>query len=421
MHLLTAGGRVYLLPMYRRLPRLIFALIALAVPLVAHGQIDPAKRRLIQLGYNQALQGREPIAAYGFFYLNQPHFYSTNLTLRLAISPLYLDSELGFSHLLGPNTDLGVGLAGGGFADSYAEFRRGKFEPKESFLGDGGEISGSIYHLFNPERMIPLYLVLRTSYHQSYFRRESDTARAFEIPEDRGTVRFRTGLRFGGEEPSLTEPMAMELSAWHEGQYRTESGKYGFGGDREVEPCSQLLWARALLKFALEPSEQMFQAGLSTGTTWEADRFSAYRLGGILPFSSEFPLSIPGYYFQELSARRFGLLNAQYSIPIPPTKSWRFNVLGAAGWVDYLAGLQQPGRWHAGAGAGVTYISPSGSWLATVLYGRGFEALRTHGRGADEIALLFQYDFEAKARGKSRFFIPGMNPWRSRAAEEIFR
>ena len=39
----------------------------------------------------------------------------TNLTWRLALAPVYIDSELGFVHGLGPNTDYAIGLAGGGF------------------------------------------------------------------------------------------------------------------------------------------------------------------------------------------------------------------------------------------------------------------------------------------------------------------
>src|ERR1051326_5059144 len=60
--------------------------LGLIMPLAVHAQIDPVQRRLIQVGFNAPIQGREPIAAYGFYYLNQPQFYSTNLTLRLAVS-----------------------------------------------------------------------------------------------------------------------------------------------------------------------------------------------------------------------------------------------------------------------------------------------------------------------------------------------
>jgi hypothetical protein len=160
---------------------------------------------------------------------------------------------------------------------------------------------------------------------------------------------------------------------------------------------------------------------MTTGTSWRADRFSGFRLGGLLPFSSEFPLSIPGYYFQEVSAKRFALLNGQYSLPILPSKGLRFDLLGAVGWVDYLPGFRQRGHWHTGVGGGITYISPSGSWLMTLLYGHGFDAIRDNGRGADQVVLLFQYDFEAKPRGKSRFFVPGINPYGSRGIERIFK
>ncbi len=399
----------------------LWVALGLVIHFNAEAQIDPEKRRLIQVGYNAPIQGHAPLAAYGFFYLNQPEFYSTNLTLRLAIAPIYLDGELGFKSLLGPNTDLGVGLAGGGFADLYNEVRQGVFETKESFLGDAAEVSSSLYHRFNPGQTVPLHLVVRGAAHQTFYRKDSETADDFELPEDRTTFGLRSGLRFGGEEPSMTEPMALELSVWHEARVRTGSGPYGFAGDRKVEPQSQLLWGRALLKFALDPSEQMVEASVSSGTSWEADRFSAYRLGGLLPLSSEFPLSIPGYYFQELSAERFALLNARYSLPVGAWKSWRVDVLAATGWVDYLSGLEQAGHWHNGLGGGITYISPSGSWLTSLWYGHGFDALRSRGRGADQVALLFQYDFEAKARGKSRFFVPGMNPFRSQGVKQIFR
>jgi hypothetical protein len=83
--------------------------LTLFAPIFASAQIDPVQRDLVQFGYNQAFEGHQPLAAYAFFYHNQPDFLETNLTLRLAIAPVYLDSELGFVGALGPNTDLGIG------------------------------------------------------------------------------------------------------------------------------------------------------------------------------------------------------------------------------------------------------------------------------------------------------------------------
>lgn len=389
--------------------------------LAAQAQIDPEKRRLIQLGYNQPLEGRGPIAAYGFYYYNKPQFYATNLTLRLAVAPIYLDAELGVTGLLGPQTDVAVGLAGGGFADSYSEIRQGQYRRDESFVGHGGEFSASLYHRFNPQQEVPFWVIVRSSVHQSNYAADDDTDPRFQVPDERATVHFRTGLRFGGQEPSLTEPLAMELSLWHESQFRTESGPYGFAGDRETEPHSHLFWMRALLKFTGWESERAFECSLTTGTSLNADRFDAYHLGGILPFASEFPLNIPGYYFQEITAKKFTLFNGQYSFPITPSKNWRLSLFGATARVEYLEDFEQPSLWQAGAGGGLTYISPSATWFATLVYGHGFDAIRSHGRGSNQIALLFQYDFEAKQRGKLRWFIPGSNPYRSRLGERIFR
>ena len=106
---------------------LLLVLPGCLCPLVARGQIDPVKRDLIQLGYNQAFEGHAPFAGYAFYYHNQPDFLRTNLTLRLALAPVYLDSEFGFVGGLGPHTDFAIGLAGGGFADSYNEIHGGTF------------------------------------------------------------------------------------------------------------------------------------------------------------------------------------------------------------------------------------------------------------------------------------------------------
>src|SRR5450755_454765 len=152
------------------------AWLTLFAPLFASAQIDPVKRDLIQFGYNQAFEGHQPLAAYAFYYHNQPDFLRTNLTLRLAVAPVYLDSELGFVNGLGPNTDFGIGLAGGGFADSYNEIHGGTYYPSQSFEGNGAEISASLYHLFNPAEQIPLSYILRGTAHYADYNNNNDTS-----------------------------------------------------------------------------------------------------------------------------------------------------------------------------------------------------------------------------------------------------
>jgi hypothetical protein len=356
----------------------------------AWGQIDPVKRDLIQVGYNAAFEGHPPLAAYGFYYRNQPDFLQTNLTLRLALAPVYLDSELGISHALGENTDLGIGVAGGGFADSYQEINKGTFLPGQSFDGNSGQISLSVYHLFNPGALIPLNGLLRSTAHYSDFERD-DTAPNFRLPADRGTFSLRTGLRWGGIEPMLYPDLAMELSIWYEGQFRTGPGSYGFG-DRSVEPQSHLFWGKALLAYTLPESGQSFFLSVMGGTSIQPDRFSAYRLGGLLPLAAEFPLSLPGYYYQELSARRFALVGANYILPLDHRQRWSLTVNASTAVVDYLWGLEQAGAGNNGVGGG--FIYKSSSWKIMAGYAYGFEAIRGSGRGANSIGVLMQLDLE---------------------------
>lgn len=394
------------------------ALLALSGS-VALGQIDPEKRQLIQFGYNQPWEGHGPLSGYAFYYRNEPGFLRTNITLRLAIAPGYLDSEIGFKDVLPERTDIGIGVAGGGFADSYFEVRHGRLINQDSFTGHSGEVSFNIYHLFNPNQTIPLNAILRISPHYSVYERDSKTAKNFVVPPDRTTFNVRSGLRWGGREPTTFPDLAMELSAWYEGQVRTDSGPYGYNGDRYVQQASHLFWARGLLIYTLPELKHQFGINFTLGTSLRVDRFSAYRLGGVLPLVSEFPLTLPGYYYDEISARRFALLSGQYSVPFGAKKSWSLTAIGTVAWVDYLPGFELRGDTHAGAGLGVGYKSPRGRWQTVVAYSYGFNAERSHGLGAQSIGVLLQWDIEATRRARTPYF-DSDSPSKSRGLFRIF-
>ena len=103
----------------------VLCAVLLAAASTVHAQIDPDSRQILHLGYNAPLNGNGPADAYAFYYWNLPNFPSTDIFLRPAIAPAYLDSETGFKGLLGENTDVGVGAFGGAFANSYQEVRGG--------------------------------------------------------------------------------------------------------------------------------------------------------------------------------------------------------------------------------------------------------------------------------------------------------
>jgi hypothetical protein len=62
----------------KKLGRALYWLMWFA-PILASAQIDPVKRDLIQLGYNAAFEGHAPLAAYAFFYHNQPDWLAVVL------------------------------------------------------------------------------------------------------------------------------------------------------------------------------------------------------------------------------------------------------------------------------------------------------------------------------------------------------
>jgi hypothetical protein len=359
----------------------------------ANAQLDPEPRQLLHIGVNQSLHNDGPQAHYLFYYWNTPDFPSTNQTLRLVIAPTYLDGELGFKNLLGKNTDLALGAFGGGFQNTYDEVRRGNYFRDESFDGHGGGANVSVYHLFNPAAAVPLYGLVRATVDYRTFDRNDDTANQFVLPDNQPFILMRTGFRYGGREPILLPRLAFEISAWYELEHRSDDGKYGFSGDRKLEPTSHRFWGRAQLNYTTPVREHYMVVGFMGGTVLNADRFSAFRVGGALPFTSEFPLYLPGYFFGELSSKDFGLAYGLYSIPFGPSKQW--NVLGMAGTalVNYVNGLEQPGHWNSGVGGGVGYTAKNRRWRTGLISSYGIDAIRSDGRGGYNIGMMFQYNF----------------------------
>jgi hypothetical protein len=117
---------------------------------------------------------------------------------------------------------------------------------------------------------------------------------------------------------------------------------------------------------------------------------------------------LPGYYYQELTAERFALMAGSYIVPLDQHERWNFTVTAATAAVDYLPGLEQPGTWNSGVGAGVFYTSRT--WRVMVDYGYGINAIRSHGRGANSIGLLLQLDLEPAREAYFKAEPPGR--WR---------
>ncbi len=357
-----------------------------------HAQVDPYPRSLVQLGYDQSLSGRGPQSLYAYYYYNNPEFLRTNVALRLAVAPVYLDGEIGFRQLV-PRTDVGLGINGGGFGENYYEVRRGHYLKRESFDGHGGGASLHLYHRLNPTHRIPLNLVVQGGPHFSTYSATGRTDDQFSLPENRVSLFSRAGLRLAGKEPMLYTDLGMEVSVWVERRWRLDDGTYGFAGDRRVQPGMDLYWFYAGLNYAWTNTGNQFTFAFTAGGSEDADRLGAWRLGGVLPLAAEFPLTLPGYFYQEISARRFVHFSASYVAPLSLDHRWQLRVGAASAWVDELPGFEQPGSWHTGVGPSLSFTSRREVWRVILRYGYGFNALRDGREGAHSIGVLYQYNF----------------------------
>ncbi|MBI4424518.1 MAG: hypothetical protein HY554_12360 [Elusimicrobia bacterium] len=364
----------------------IAAALALTLAVSARAQVDPNHRQLVQLGWDQPISGG-PAIGYGFYYLNRPDFYRPDATLRLVVAPVYFDSEVALVQIA-PHTNLGIGAAGGGFAYGHTEIRGGSVKGDESFLGHGFSVALSIYRRLNPGRMIPLHAVFRGASAVVAFGRRGGTDPDFTLPRDHLVHSARIGLRFGGRDPDQGKP-ALELSGWLEGKFRNRETQFGYG-DRPLRQDSQFAWLHGYFAYTFPETGRYASLGATLGTSSNADRLNAWRLGGSLPLVSEFPLSLPGYAHQEVTARSFAWTELRLLQPVDRDRRLGVGVWGAMSTADYLPGFEQAGSLNSGVGGWGQYERPSGRWRVAVQYGYGVQAVRKAERGAHSVGMTVQ-------------------------------
>jgi hypothetical protein len=212
---------------------------------------------------------------------------------------------------------------------------------------------------------------------------------------------LRAGLRFGGQEPGLDTAPALEVSAWWESREREHDVPYGYNGDRVAQGQTNLFWTRLLFAYATEKGTR-FGMGTSFGGGTGVDRFSAYRLGGMLIQNSEFPLTLPGYFAQEIAARQYAHAWLRGGFPLDGQKKYVFNVFAAGASVTALPGTDPGGARHAGVGAGLEFSPLQGALHGMLSYGYSPTALRAGGRGAHGVAFSLEINFETVPQTPTR-------------------
>ena len=114
-------------------------------------QIDPEPRNLLELGCDEPLAGRGLQGVYACYYSNRPDFFGTNMDLRLAITPVYVDGKLGsiphpatnnsgFLDNINLSLNPSVGIPATHLNHTSLNFQRdlpsGRFEELQPRLGD---------------------------------------------------------------------------------------------------------------------------------------------------------------------------------------------------------------------------------------------------------------------------------------------
>jgi hypothetical protein len=361
---------------------------------VGEAQIDTERRANLELGVEGPLRGNGPISGYIFFLWNRPHFLEEeDLYLRVVVAPVYLNAELVRDGWPAPGHALGIGGGGGLFAYNFDEFRDGRHLGEESFWGHGAEVIASYYRRFKIADVLPIEGQLRLRPQYNVYQRGPDTAREFRLPADTLIQSARVGLRLGGVPPELLPDVAVELSLWYEPSFRESTEPYGLPGAlREPKHLTQKTWARAggIVSLFGNHTARLFA---TVGTAPDTDALSSFRLGSALPFRSEFPLLLHGYYLDEVFAKRSWLMNFSYHFPFwPGTERYRLRLNADYARVEYLDRHELPRHGLRGVGADLTIALRD--WITLILgYGYGFDAPRGSGFGGHEANALIEFKF----------------------------
>jgi hypothetical protein len=359
----------------------------------ARAQRDPEPRAYVEVGTEAPLKGNAPLTGYAFFLWNRPHFPEPDQYLRVVVSPTYLLSELVQDHWPFGRHAVSVGLNGGGLRFGHEEFRHGSYQAEESFWGHGAELPLSYYAGTKLFALLPLEGQVRVTPAFIVYQRSFDTADRFELPPDTGLFTGRVGLRLGGVPPELLPNVALEASAWYEAVYRTDTGTFGFPERPEpLESLTQRAWGRVAAVVA--PAEgHTLDVLVTAGLSRDTDLLSSFRLGSALPFRSEFPLILHGYFVEEVFAKRFWLVNASYRFPAwPGSRAVHLRVSGDIAGVDYVDGHRLPRKHLRGVGADLS-VAVTPRVTVVVGYGYGLDAPRNGRFGGHEAHALVELKF----------------------------
>jgi hypothetical protein len=347
----------------------------------------------VEVGTEVPLQGNAPLTGYAFFLWNRPHFPEPDQYLRVVVAPTYLLTELLQDHWPYGRHAVSVGLNGGGLRFSHEEFRHGSYKEEESFWGHGGELPLSYYAGTKLFDVLPLEGQVRVTPAFVVYQQSFNTADRFELPPDTGLFTGRVGLRLGGVPPELLPEVALEASAWYEATYRTAAGTFGFPERPErLESLTQRAWGRVAA--VITPADgHTVEVLVTAGFSHDADLLSSYRLGSALPFRSEFPLILRGYFVEEVFAKRFWLVNASYRFPAwPGARHVRFRIGGDIAGVDYVDGHRLPREHLRGVGADLS-VTVTPRVTMVVGYGYGLDAPRNGSFGGHEAHALIELKF----------------------------
>lgn len=370
---------------------LVLLLVFLLPARKCAAEIDPERRTNMEIGFAGPVHSNGPLGGYGLLLFNRPHIFNEDTYLLAIVSP-YLYTEIIRDKWPSPGQAIGMSIGGGFLNNDFDQVRDGSYKRDESFRGDGADAALS-YYLRPPPigGLMPVDGVLRISSRFARYQHSGDTDPRYLLPEDSFIHAARVGVRIGGVPPELLPEKALEFSLWHEANYRVDAPAHGLPARLQpTEHLTQQTWGRlgGIMPVWLGHTASLM---MSAGMSGHTDELSCYRLGSGLRFQDEFPYILHGYYFRELFARSFFLLNTSYRFaPVPDLQNVQLRLNYDYSQISYLSGHELPRTSLNGLGIDLILLFAKNVTLTTG-YGYGVDAPRHGGFGGHQVNVMFEW------------------------------
>jgi hypothetical protein len=333
--------------------------------------------------------GRGYPTPYGYFLWDKRAWPSLSTDFRLFFAAIQADAELVIRESLGETRDLVLGF-GYELDQRYEEYSRGQVDLGSRMQSEwvAGRIGIQQHIQWNYVEIGKALFFYELGDHG--FRGEEQTASNFVLPNDGLFQSLVLHLGFGKIKDSQYAPAGWELRLRGEAAFRDDWTAWGYNGSYLTSSTYQKLMLQTGYVFSSIQNQKMlvhFRGGMGN----DLDRLSVWKIGSSLT-GKPGTLPLHGFYFREIFAKDFAMLNTDYVIPLIRESQLALHLYGDAAVTQREDVPNASSHVWAGVGSAASFTGFfQTEWL--IGYAHGVNAPRGEDHGGHELFMQVNKTF----------------------------